>query len=130
MDAGLDRQVVQVQVKGAGLWSAGVEFMCECLLLRTLAKGECCQAMLRQHEQLPAFITADVLRHYLAFMQQAEFITVGANGDGSAHELRWHRIAIAVESNASMRADDRRHDFVAVEGNGGPRPPPGTTPRE
>src|SRR5438128_9098919 len=126
MDAGLDRTAVQLQVKGASLRSPGVEFLCERLLPRTLAEGECCQAMVRQHEQLPALVTADVLRHHLAFVQQAELITVAANGDGSAHELRRYGIAIAVESNAGMRTDDGWHDFVGVEGDGGQRPQQGT----
>src|ERR1700687_3428316 len=104
MDASLDRAAVQLQVKRAGLRSPGVEFLCERLLLRTLAEGACCQAMLRQHEQLPALVTADVLRHHLAIVQQAELITVGANGDGATHELRRHGIAIAVERDAWMRA--------------------------
>src|ERR1700732_2352395 len=108
MDGGLDRAAVQVQVKGAGLRSPGVEFLRERLLLWTLAKSECFQAMVRQHEQLSALVTADVLRHHLAFVQQAELITVGANSDGAAHELRRHGIAIAVKSNAGMRADDGR----------------------
>src|ERR1700676_1600724 len=76
MDAGLDRTAVQLQVKGAGLRSPGVEFLRERLLLRTLAEGECCQAMVRQHEQLPALVTADVLRHHLAFVQQASAATI------------------------------------------------------
>src|SRR5712692_5591540 len=104
MDASLDRAAVQVQVKGAGLRSPGIEFLRERLLLRAVAEGECCQAMVRQHEQLPALVIADVLRHHLAFVQQAELITVGANGDGAAHELRRYGIAIAVESNAGMWA--------------------------
>ena len=90
--------------------------------MRALAEGECGQAVLRQHQQLPSFMTADVLGHHPAFVQQAQLIAAGANRDRSAHELRRRGIAIAVEGDAGMRTDDGRDNFVGVEGDGGQRP--------
>ena len=37
----------------------------------TLTQRQCCQAVFGQDEQLPVLVTADVLRHDLAFVQQA-----------------------------------------------------------
>ncbi len=91
-----------------------------------MAESERGQLMFRQHEQLPAFIAADVPGHQLAFMQQTQFIAAGADGQGFAHELRRRRVAIAVEGDAGMRIDDGRHDFVRVEGHGGQRSQQGT----
>jgi hypothetical protein len=90
MDARLDRTAVQAHVEFACLRSPGIEFLLLRLLTWALAQRPRCQAVFGQHEQLPAFVTADVLRHDLAFVQQVQLITVGANGDGAAHEL-WRR---------------------------------------
>ena len=118
-------RLFKLQVEGAGLRSPGIEVALQRLLPRALAERQRGQAVLRQHQQLATFVTADVLRHHLAFVQQAHFIAVGADGDGSAHELRRHGIAIAVEGDAGMRADHGRHDFVGVEGEAGQRPQQG-----
>jgi len=63
-----------------------------------------------------------VLRHDLAFVQQAQFITIGAQRNGATHELRRRGIAIAVEGDACMRTDHGRHNFIRVERDGGERP--------
>ena len=60
------------------LWSPGVEFLGQRLLAWTLAERQCCQAVLGEHEQLAPLVRADVLCHYLALVQQAQLITIGA----------------------------------------------------
>ena len=66
------------------------------------------QAVVRQHDQLPALVAADMLGHHLTLVQHAEFVTAGANRDGPARQLRRCRVAIAVELDPGMRSDDRR----------------------
>ena len=68
MDAGLQRTTVQLQVKRARLRSPGVELALQRLLAWALAERQRCQAVLRQHQQLAAFVTADVLSHDLTFV--------------------------------------------------------------
>ena len=82
-------------------------------------KRQCGQAVVRQHDQLSALVAADMLGHHLALMQDADFMTVGANRDRLAHQARRHRVAIRVELDPGMRTDNSRHDLVGVEGDPG-----------
>src|SRR5271166_2388208 len=55
----------------------------------------------------------------LALVQDADLMTVGANRDRLAHQVRRHRVAVRVELDPCMRTDDSRHDLVGVEGDSG-----------
>ena len=57
--------------------------------------------------------------NHLALVQDADLMTVGANRDRLAHQVRRHRVAIRVELDPRMRTDDSRHDLVGVEGDCG-----------
>ena len=72
-------------------------------------------AVVRQHDQLPALVAADMLGHHLALVQHADLVTVGANDDRPAHPLRRCRIAIAVELDPRMGSDDGRYDLIGIE---------------
>ena len=50
-------------------------------------------------------------------MQDANFITVGANADGPACQGWWYRVTIAVELDPRMGSDNRRHDLIGIEGD-------------
>src|SRR3954447_3540501 len=69
-------------------------------------------AVVRQYDQLPALIAADMMGEYLALVEHADRVMAGANRDGPAHPLRWCRVAIAVELDPCMGSDDRRHDLI------------------
>ena len=48
---------------------------------RPSRKCQCCQAVVRKHDQLPSLVAANVLSGEMALVQDANFITVGANAD-------------------------------------------------
>ena len=125
VDAGLDRTAVQTQVEFSGLGSPGVEFLLQGLLGRGLAEAEGGQAVFGKHQQLADARNCGRGGPPLAFVQQTHLIAVGTNGERLTHERGRRRIAIAVEADAGMRADDGRHDLVRVEGQGGQRPQQG-----
>ena len=53
----------------------------------------------------------------MALVQDANFVTVGANANGPACQGWWHRVAIAVELDPRGRSDNRRHDLIGIEGD-------------
>src|SRR5271170_7134273 len=56
-----------------------------------------------------------MLGDHLTLVQDADLVAAGTDRDWPAHELRWCRIAVAVEFNPRVRADDRRYNFVGIE---------------
>ncbi len=60
-----------------------------------------------------------MLGHYLALVQDADVMTVGANRNRLAYHVRRHRVAIRVELDPRIRTDHSRYDLVGVEGDCG-----------
>ena len=53
----------------------------------------------------------------MALVQDANFVTVGANADRPACQGWWYRVTIAVELDPRVRSDNRRHDLIGIEGD-------------
>src|SRR5580658_6955517 len=57
--------------------------------------------------------------HHLALVQDADLMTIGANRDRLARQVRRHRVVVRVELDPREWTDDSRHDLVGVEGDSG-----------
>ena len=102
VDAGLHRLAFQAEVELACLGTQGIKRLFQRGAPRPPAHGQRCQAVIRQHDQLPSLVAADMLGHHLALVQDADFMTVGANRDRLAHQVRRHRVAVRVELDPRM----------------------------
>ena len=60
----------------ACLGPQGIELLFQRGAPRPLAQRQRRQAVVRQHDQLPSLVAADMLGHHLAFVQHAELVTV------------------------------------------------------
>ena len=58
----------------ACLGPQGIERLFQRGAPRPPAQRQRCQAVVRQHDQLPSLVAADMLGHHLAFVQDADFI--------------------------------------------------------
>ena len=117
MDAGLNRLAFQPEVEQPSLGPQSIKLLFQRGTPGPVPQRQRCQAMVGQHDQLPSLVTADMLGHHQAVVQDADFMTVSADCDWLARALRRCRVTIAVEFDPQVRADDCRHDFVGVEGD-------------
>ena len=117
MDAGLHRLLPEMEVELTCLGSQSVKRLFQRRAPRPPRKCKRCQAMVRQHDQLSSLVATDVLSCQMALVQDANFVTVGANADGPACQGWWYRVTIAVELDPRMRSNHRRHDLIGVVGN-------------
>src|SRR5580658_9597535 len=106
MDAGLHRLALQVKVELPRLRPQRIKLVFPRGALRSMAQLERGQAMVRQHDQLPALVAADMLGRYLALVQHTNFVMAGANRDRPARQPRRCRIAVAVKLDSREGTDD------------------------
>ena len=64
----------QAEVELTCLGAQGIKRLFQRGAPRPPAHGQRCQAVIRQHDQLPSLVATDVLGHHLALVQDADFI--------------------------------------------------------
>ena len=90
MNAGLHRLAFQAKVELACLGAQGIKRLFQRGAPRPPVHGQRCQAVIRQHDQLPSLVAADMLGHHLTLVQDADFMAVGANRDRLAYQVGRH----------------------------------------
>jgi hypothetical protein len=85
VNAGLDWLTLGAEMELPCFRAQGIERLFECGASRPTVHGQRCQAVIRQHNQLPSLVAADMAGHHLTLVRDADFMSVCANCDRLAH---------------------------------------------